>query len=449
MHFLKTSRVHFLFVALASVLVIGGVSASEKIEVGYRDLPYPVDTGSNSRPTGEKPESKLWFNDGVWWGILWSTPFNGYRIHRLDITTQTWLDTGTVVDTRSKTRSDVFWDGTSQHLYVASHVFSSKGAASTSSKDWGRLYRFTYTPGTDTYTLDSGFPVDVTRGKSETLVIAKDSTGTLWVTYVESGFVMVNHSLNGNDLTWATPSVLPVAHADVGENGTVDDISSVIAYNGHVGIMWSRQTYNSSIENDQPASVTMNFAVHTDGADPSVWSSAAVYTASGDDHMNLKASGGRLYAAFKEEGDAKQIGLLVCRTAANGCAKKTDWKFYRVYQRKDNNGNSPQADLKAASSPNATRPSLLIDEEHREMYIFVSVEQGLNKQSTINYKKTSLDAIRFDAKDPGVPFIKSSTDLIINDPTSTKQNVNSKTGLVVLASDEEANYYFHNYLPLK
>jgi hypothetical protein len=202
-------------------------------------------------------------------------------------------------------------------------------------------------------------------------------------------------------------------------------------------------------DTDNVVSPRMHFAVHNDGDDPSAWSSAVIYTASGDDHINLKASGGRLYAAFKEEGDAKQIGLLVCQSAANGCGKKTDWKFYRVYQRKDNNGNSPQADLKAASSPNATRPSLLIDEEHRELYLFVSVEQGLNKQSTINYKKTKLDAIRFDAKDPGVPFIKSSTDLIINDPTSTKQNVNSKTGLVVLASDQESNYYFHNYLPLQ
>jgi hypothetical protein len=40
--------------------------------------------------------------------------------------------------------------------------------------------------------------------------------------------------------------------------------------------------------------------------------------------MNLKAFGGQLYAyaAFKEEGNAKQIGLLVCQSAANGCGKR-------------------------------------------------------------------------------------------------------------------------------
>jgi hypothetical protein len=47
-----------------------------------------------------------------------------------------------------------------------------------------------------------------------------------------------------------------------------------------------------------------------------------------------------------------------------------------------------------------------------------------------------------------VPFIRSATDLLINDPTSTKQNLNSASGLVVLASDEESFYYFHNDLAL-
>jgi hypothetical protein len=47
-----------------------------------------------------------------------------------------------------------------------------------------------------------------------------------------------------------------------------------------------------------------------------------------------------------------------------------------------------------------------------------------------------------------VPFIRSATDLDINDPTSTKQNLNGTTDLVVLASDENTTHYFHNYLAL-
>jgi hypothetical protein len=442
-----TSRAYFPFIALISVLFVKSLAASEKIQVGYRNFPYPEDTGSNSRPTGEKPESKLWFNDGVWWGVLWSTPGNAYHIHWLDRTNHAWMDTGTVVDTRSKSRVDVGWDGT--HLYVASHVFAGTGVSSAA-KDWGRLYRFSYNAGS--YTLDDGFddasPVFVTSGKSETLVLAKDSTGQLWVTYVENSRVMVNHSLNGDDRAWATPFVLPGTKPlefPASDDGT-DDIASIIAYDGHVGVMWSRQTFNSSVKNPHLASVTMNFAVHDDGADPSAWTSTAIYTPSGDDHINLKAYDGYVYGIIKTDKNAKVIELMACRTQSSACRRKSDWRHYPVFKTKDNHGQSPQADLKAASQPNPTRPILLIDAENRDLYVFASVEQL--DQKSINYKKTKLDAIRFDPKHPGVPFIKSTTDLMLDDPTSTKQNLNSTTGLVVLASDEEAFYYFHNHVAL-
>src|SRR2546427_6430026 len=55
------------FIALMEVLLVGSIHASEQIDVGYRDFSCPKSPG---RLTGEKPESKLWFNDGVWWGIL-------------------------------------------------------------------------------------------------------------------------------------------------------------------------------------------------------------------------------------------------------------------------------------------------------------------------------------------------------------------------------------------
>jgi hypothetical protein len=461
----------FWFTALIASLLIGGISASEQIQVGYRDFSYPAGTGSNSKPTGEKPESKLWFNDGVWWGVLWSTPGNAYQIHGLDLTTQDWLDTGTVVDARTKGRVDVLWDPTvdTTHpdgtLYVASHVYTGTGAPVTKDSDRGKLYRFSYDKGTKTYTRDTGFPVNVTGAKSESLVLAKDATGRLWVTYVESNRVMVNHSL-GDDLTWATPFVLPGAKSGLKNSGIddgTDDIASIVAYDGNVGIMWSRQTYNNVTQpacagcnvhsgndegdTDHLTSITMNFAVHNNVDAPSVWTASTIYTASGDDHINLKAFGGHIYAAFKEDGNAKVIGVLDCATGPNACRKKTDWKYYPVYKTFDNDGNSPQADVKAVSYPNPTRPSVLIDTDHRVLYVFVSVEQF--EKSAIYYKKTSLDAISFDTQAAGVPFIQSATDILINDPTSTKQNVNITSGLVVLASDQEANHYFHNYLPLK
>ena len=40
----------------------------------------------------------------------------------------------------------------------------------------------------------------------------------------------------------------------------------------------------------------------------------------------------------------------------------------------------------------------------------------------------------------GTPFIQSTIDTHLNNATSTKQNVNSAMGLVVMASDTTSNY---------
>ncbi len=63
-------------------------------------------------------------------------------------------------------------------------TFSNSGSAAAESQR-GRLYRYSYNSTTKTYSLDAGFPVIITEGKSETLVLEKTPSGQLWVTYVE------------------------------------------------------------------------------------------------------------------------------------------------------------------------------------------------------------------------------------------------------------------------
>jgi hypothetical protein len=416
---------------LIGSLLIGGIGAAETIELGFRGPFYPPGTGGNSRPTGEKPESKLWWNDNFWWGVLWSTAGNAYHIHRLDPVTQEWVDTGTVVDDRSASRADVGWDG--RHLYVVSHIFSEIGQPAPPGER-GELYRFSYDRRRKhPYRLDPGFPVEVTGGTSETLVLEKDSASQLWVTWVENGQVMVNHSLNGNDRTWAQPFVLPAAGADsVGP----DDISSIIAFNGHIGVMWSDQDRSSNgNEGRDPIAVRMVFAVHGDGQDPFSWQSDEVFTPSGDDHINFKAvqsdGAGNLFAAIKTDKDSKLIMLLVCRTGRGGCGKKSDWSHFEVFR---------------DTEFDPSRPIVLIDVGKQEVYVFAVLED--DDRRAVHYKKSPLAKLNFAAGD-GVPFIRSATDFEINDPTSTKQNLDSTTGLVVLASDEVTTHYFHNFLTLR
>src|SRR5262245_61031981 len=86
-------------VQLAPLLLAFGTSVPALAQdVGHEGPQY---TGAGTTPTESKPESKLWFNDGHWWGSLWSTSAQAFRIHRLNFPTHAWIDTGVALDTRA------------------------------------------------------------------------------------------------------------------------------------------------------------------------------------------------------------------------------------------------------------------------------------------------------------------------------------------------------------
>jgi hypothetical protein len=62
-------------------------------------------------------------------------------------------------------------------------------------------------------------------------------------------------------------------------------------------------------------------------------------------------------------------------------------------------------------------------------------------------KSAPLDNISFESG-MGAPFISNDTHTHINNPTSTKQNLDSSTGLLVLAGDDTSKRYLHNYVNL-
>src|SRR5215210_427558 len=237
-------RTSWIIIAVA-IATVGfgwwGTSAALAADTGYRDFSFSA-TGV-SRPTGDKPQSKLWFNDGSWWGILFTRSTKKYQIYRYDWAAHTWSDTGTVVDDRTSSRADALWDG--NKLFVVS-----AGSDSSKSSHSARVLRYAYDPATDTYSRDAGFPVTITNGGMEAIVLAKDTTGMLWVTYTQKNKVHVAHS-TVNDLSWSQPFTLPVGATTVDP----DDISSIIAFGNQIGVMWSNQVDDA-----------FYFATHTDGA---------------------------------------------------------------------------------------------------------------------------------------------------------------------------------------
>ncbi len=137
---------------------------------------------SGSHPSQEKPESKLWHHDGTWWGSLWSNPADSFNVHRLDPATEH-------LDRHRHRARDL------RHL-PAGHAVRRLEAVRVVPplRDERRLRRRpTVTtelrPGTEQWSIDSGFPVSISNDRSETLTIEKDSIGRLWATWTTEGDV--------------------------------------------------------------------------------------------------------------------------------------------------------------------------------------------------------------------------------------------------------------------
>ena len=386
-------------------------------DIGYLGPNWAA--GMVGDPTTEKPQSKLWYNDGIWWGSLFDRTTEGYYIHRLNWANQTWQNTGTLIDARNSSRADCLWDGT--HLYVATAKFM----ASESSDDI-QVLRYSYNATTKTYTLDAGFPVAIDTGLVEGAVLDKDTTGQLWATYTLSNTLYINRSL-GNDLTWGkafTPAV----------NGTTldpDDTSSIIAYDSKIGVMWSNQ-----------ADDAFYFSFHNDADADLMWQPSVILLqgqGAADDHINLKAMAGdpagKLFAAVKTGRDEVQppdpnAGLILLFVLG----QDNNWTTHTMGRVLDDH----------------TRPIIEIDQEHRDIYMFATTAisgtiQGGDADTAIYYKKSSLDTLSF-SSGKGTPLIQGRNDTNINSVTSTKQNLNSASGLVVLASDTGTKNYWHNSL---
>lgn len=406
-----------LFAMALAFSALSDVTTAEAAatDIGYRDFSYE----GASAPTGQKPQSKLWFNDGIWWGSLFSAVTGKHQIHRLDWTSQAWVDTGIVIDSRNFAQTDALWDGT--HLYVASAV----RPGSTTSDPGAYVSRYSYDPSAESYALDPGFPVLLGNVAMEAIVIGKDTTGKLWVTYTDSDAfggrsLYITHT-STDDLSWITPYTPPVTGAT---NLAEDDISTLVAFNSKMGVMWSNQNEDS-----------VYFISHNDGAPDDTWSQNPALQGPkyADDHLNIKSL----------QADPSGQVFAVVKTSRNDLSPSNpnDPLILLLVLQHD---SSWSRHTFSTVADNHTRPIVLLDPEHRKLYVFAA--SPCCSGGTIFYKRTSLDEPSFESG-LGIPFIQTSVDTV-NNPTSTKQPLNSATGLVVLAGSDKTKYYLHNSLDL-
>jgi PKD repeat protein len=422
--------------AAAMVLAVASPAAAATGDLGFAG---PSTAGTGGAASGEKPESKLWWNDGRWWASMYHAASGTYHIWWLDrsASPERWVDSGVVLDNRPKSRADTLWDGS--HLYVASAVFATSNTT-VASGDPTRLYRYGYDPQLRTYTLDSGFPVNINTTSSETITIDEDTNQRLWATWTQGRQVYFNATTGpGNDSSWGTPRVLPVPEAT---GLDPDDIGTVVAFGrpvsqggsgGQIGVMWSNQTGS-----------TTYFSVHNDDDPDATWQPAEAVTLPGpgqsDDHLNIKDlqtdDRGRVFAVIKtslddvagSQSSAPQI-IVLARATKGGWSRATFGTIADCH----------------------TRPILVLDASNSLVHVYATAPDSgcpfSGTAGTIFEKTSPIDKLAF-ASGRGTPVMRNAASPNLNNTTSTKQTVNSTTGIVLLASDDVAKQYWSSDEPI-
>lgn len=445
---------------LATALV--AMAASPLSEAGWLNHSYASPPNSITEPTGKGAESKLWFHDGYWWGVLFSPSQSAFTIHRLDRASHDWVNTSVVVDTRitdannRASRADVLWDAASGKLFIATHLKVENPSNNNNPDNRAKLRRYSYDDAANTWTLDPGFQnVTINNDVTETLVLDKDSTGRLWITYISrtgSGNpydVYVNASSPTDHTSWGAPFVL---NFDEAKNLDMDDISALAAFTDasgpKVAVMWSDQS-------PPVGQKKFYIAVRPDSAGDNPQSGwdlepglTNLFTVDGDDHIKLSPAPGNLLLATIKTG-ATVAGdplIAVVKRAPNGA-----YTLHPV----------------ALVTTQDTRPTMAVDAYNNQVHVFsVSKEGG----GYICIQSAGLPALDFgdtyncppppNAPAPAEILAPQMANVIpspviigdnvtyftINDPTTAKHWLTEDSGIAVLASDETHKVYAHNVL---
>jgi hypothetical protein len=419
MHYLRAESLRRLKVLLAGIIIwsflfltITGSAFLFEVSAQAGAIGYPGHSflaSGEDNTTGEKAESKLWWNDCSWWASMFNQDTRAYHIYRLNSDLQVWEDTGTLIDDRNASRSDILWDEAAQKLYIVSHPEISSPRPARPGEE-GLLYRFSYDSRIDRYSLDAGYPVQMMNVVPRVLTIAKDANGWLWITYVSDDTIQVQYS-EDDGRVWSEPFTLPLD----GTRVLSQDIAAVIAFEDKIGIGWTNQRVGA-----------IYFAVHRVGEPTDAWTGETVIDGGrvADNHLNMAVDGeGRVYLATKTSNNRGSQPFILIHV------RDTDqsWTTHVFGLQHDDH----------------TRPIILIDDENEQLYVFATAPQT---GGSIYYKSTPLDAIAFD-DGRGTPIL-SFSDATINNVTSTKQRLNAGTGLVILASARDSRRYYHNFISL-
>ena len=411
-----------LLALVLTVTAAGAVPPASRAAVevthGYQDMSFSAASVTTQSLTSDTVQSKLWVQDGFWWGVLFKNSDAKHHIFRMNNATQSWTDTGVILDDRDGGKGDVLVAGTT--LYVA---FSENTAAI-------RFYRLQYNTASDTYVLDVGFPKTLeTRNAAEVAAaapvgsgpatLARDSTGKLWVVFNRANQVRYLTSATG--ATWSTPArQLPVQGNDMDPL----DVAAVTAVGSDgIGILWS----NQAVADD-----AFYFARHADADAEDTWQAreTALSMAGGftsDEQFSLKTTpSGDVLAAVHTRRDNVSPSIpsdpIVALLERSGGGVWTSHTVTNV------------------STGQVGRPVVVVDGDAAKAEVFLVDPVG----GGIVYRRSAtLATLNFGASALGTPVIESTADPNVKNPTSSKAATATATGIIVEAEDKSTRRYLH------
>ena len=371
----------------------GQLSAADTVTVVVNPDPAPqaLEKLQLTATTEAKPQSKLWFNRGAWWGVF--PDATGTWVWRLD--GARWTQ-ALKLSEGIKYRADVKCTGDVAHVLLFDPSGGPSQLASVEYVAPAGGAAATYRP----WSARPGLaPVQLSTS-AETATIELDGAGRLWLASDASTTIKLRYA----DAPYATFSDAFNLASGVG----TDDICTIAAFpDGSVGVMWSNQVTKR-----------FGFRTHAAGAAPTAWSADELPASQSaldnvglgmaDDHLNAKvAADGTLYVAAKTSYDTAGYPVLILLVRR----PSGTW------------------DDQYTVANSGTRPIVLLNEF--EGSLIVAYRQ--DGTGNIVAKRSPLSQIAFGAAQTLIPGAA-------NDVTSTKQNFTAAMAgitddLVVVATD--------------
>lgn len=360
--------------------------------------------------TGEKPQAKVWYHNGLWWCLLPGTEQGETALRFYQLQDETWQWVGDEIDAREDVQADVWADG--EDLFVL--VFHPQET---------RFLSFFFEQSKGQYVLRSGFPVRLSPlpvGGVETMSLRRDGQGRFWAVFegepkdAKRGSVWAIWSDNG--LVWHLDGVR------LGTNVAPDDIATlchfVVGGTGYIGAIWSQQSVNKSTHRDSAGVSRLVMRHHKDGDAPTQWSpieEIASGQALADDHLNTAvARDGRIY--------------LVTKTSLDDLRPKDlDAPLLMLYVR--SNGGEWTGHTVSQSTERGTRPIVTLDEDRGILHVFYTVPTNRDQsERAIVHRSSDRANIKFTEWDRVI----AKDGVYLNDATSAHQGMTSDTGILVM-----------------